>query len=581
MHNIKALYGYMDGYRKYIISSLILSAVSVVAMLIPYYSIYKILMNAINHREIEAVKYGVLSSVAIIIGIIIYFISLYLSHMSAFGVEKNMRNYGIEQLMNVELSFFDHNKSGTIRKTIDDNAAKTHTFVAHNLPDLVGVLLSPLLILAFLFVINWVMGLTMLLIILSALTLIYFMVGNTDNMKKYLESLNRMISDGTEYIRGIQVIKIFNASFKNFLNFNQSVKDYSDWAKSYAFSARTPYVLNQVLLNGISLIILLASLPAIEHTVTFNQWYISIIFTVIVSGQIVLFITKIMNTGESVSLVIQVIGQIEQIFNGYHFDQFNPTHTQKIKGSIEIRDLSFAYEEGNDILKNLNITIPSKSIIAIVGTSGSGKSTLAKVLSKMYRNYNGSIKIGGHELKEIHEFDYMNDMTYVFQGMNLYNISIYDNLKLANENISDVDIENAIQKTQCQDIIEKLPDGLNTIIGEQNVKLSGGEIQRLVLCRALLRNTEFLILDEVTASIDPVNEFKIKCILKELVKEKTVVIISHKLNLVEMTDQVLVMNHGEIVQNGSHHELIAKKGVYKIMFDRYRQTKAWKLGEEN
>lgn len=538
-------------------------------------------MNAINHREIEAVKYGVLSSVAIIIGIIIYFISLYLSHMSAFGVEKNMRNYGIEQLMNVELSFFDHNKSGTIRKTIDDNAAKTHTFVAHNLPDLVGVLLSPLLILAFLFVINWVMGLTMLLIILSALTLIYFMVGNTDNMKKYLESLNRMISDGTEYIRGIQVIKIFNASFKNFLNFNQSVKDYSDWAKSYAFSARTPYVLNQVLLNGISLIILLASLPAIEHTVTFNQWYISIIFTVIVSGQIVLFITKIMNTGESVSLVIQVIGQIEQIFNGYHFDQFNPTHTQKIKGSIEIRDLSFAYEEGNDILKNLNITIPSKSIIAIVGTSGSGKSTLAKVLSKMYRNYKGSIKIGGHELKEIHEFDYMNDMTYVFQGMNLYNISIYDNLKLANENISDVDIENAIQKTQCQDIIEKLPDGLNTIIGEQNVKLSGGEIQRLVLCRALLRNTEFLILDEVTASIDPVNEFKIKCILKELVKEKTVVIISHKLNLVEMTDQVLVMNHGEIVQSGSHHELIAKKGVYKIMFDRYRQTKAWKLGEEN
>ncbi|GEP84489.1 multidrug ABC transporter ATPase/permease [Staphylococcus piscifermentans] len=579
MNNIKTLYRYMGGYKKYILLSLIFSALSVVAMLIPYYSIYKMLMNIVNNEEIEAVKYGLLASSAIIIGVIIYFISLYLSHISAFGVERNIRNYGIDKLMNIELAFFDDNQSGTIRKTIDDNAAKTHVFIAHNLPDLVGILISPIIILTFLFTINWVMGLIMLVMILVALFLIYLMVGKVNNMKKFLNSLNQMISDGTEYIRGIQVIKIFNASFKRFLNFKKSVGDYSRWATNYAFSARVPYVFNQILLHGISILILLVTLPFIEHSPDFNQFYVSIIFTILISGQIVLFLSKIMNTGENVSLAIQIVGEVENIFSNYNFNQFNERLNKKIEGNIEVKDLSFTYDSDKYALKDINFSIPAKSIVAIVGSSGSGKSTIAKVLSKMYGNYEGSIKIGDRELKDINEVDYMNYMTYVFQGMKLYNLSIYDNLKLANENITDKDIEKAMQKAQCQDIVEKLPEGLNTVIGGQHVKLSGGEIQRLVLCRALLRDTEFLIVDEVTASIDPVNEYKIQCILEELVKEKTVVIISHKLNLVKMAQQVLVMNQGNITQKGSHQELLLEDGMYKTMFERYRQTKTWKLGE--
>lgn len=581
MNKLTRLNFYIGNYKRMLYLSIILSAFSTIGLLLPYYSIYKIFMDIANNRVIDGFFYGGIAIIGVVIGTISYFFSLLASHKVAFGVERNMRQFGVNKLMDVELSYFDNNETGKVRKIIDDNAAKTHGFIAHNLPDIVAVIISPIIIIIALFFINWMMATLMIIIIISSFFMIILMVGDSKNMSKYMNSLNRMVSEGTEYIRGMQVVKIFNTTYEAFLDFKKSIQDYSDWVTKYAFSARRPLVINQILLNIIGLLLIAITYPILIHSTDTHNFIFIVMFTMIISGQIVIFLTKVMTTSENISMTFHVIGELEDIFKGYQ------EHTQDNKDlnfqdySIELKDVSFSYNQRDLILNQINMKVPSKGMVAIVGPSGSGKSTLAKLISKMYLKYEGEIYIGENELRTVSESEYLNHVTYVFQSNKLYSKTIYENLLMANPDATEKEILEVIKESQCDDIIAKLPDGINTKIGNKGVYLSGGEIQRLVLCRAMLRNTQIIILDEITASVDPENEYKIQLALKKLIQNKTVIMIAHKLALIKQANQIIVMNDGRIVERGKHKQLMASKQLYYRMYKTYQKAKSWKLGDQH
>lgn len=581
MNNMRTLLRYIGDYRRYFYLSLIFAALSALLLLVPYYSIYQLFKSLLTKQPFDANYYGFLAIGGIVLGIICYFTALWFSHLVGFRMEKNMRRFGAERLLNVPLAFFDQTESGKIRKTIDDNAGLTHSFVAHNLPDLVTTLITPIVVLTVLFRLSWVLGALGTALILASFYCIKCMMGNIENMKRYMTALEKMASEAAEFIRGMQIVKIFNTSLDSFRSFRKSITDYSDWALKYTFSGRVPYVINEILLQCMGLVLVLLLYPSMSRQPAVNSLLIDVMFCLLISSQLVLFLIKVLYTGENLTLAFQSIQRLEHLFNGFSTEKREEKETA---GKMDIFDITcahvtFSYDQKRTVLHDISFRVPEHSVTAIVGPSGSGKSTLAKLIVGMYQQYDGSIRIGGRERHDYSEEALMSRMTYVFQDTKLFKRSIRDNLLLANADANEAEIRQALQESQCEELINKLPQGLDTVIGTEGVSLSGGEQQRLALCRAFLKNDPIVILDEVTASIDPENEFKIRQAIERLVKNKTVIIIAHKLSLVETADQILVLNKGKLVEQGRHQDLVERNGLYWKMCELYRQSKNWKLKE--
>ncbi|MGY3777893.1 ABC transporter ATP-binding protein [Isobaculum melis] len=581
MENLKKLISYTGNYRKFLYGSIFLSALSTLLLFIPYYSVYRLIsFSLLRGKEYDVTFYGLIALSSIILGLLMYYLSLWCSHLAGFRIERNMRNTGMNRLLNVSLNFFDTNESGKVRKTIDDNAAITHSFVAHNLPDLVNTVISPILILSVMFYLSWQLALLLIVVMVLSLLCIKRMMGNVETMQKYLTSLERMTTEATEFVRGMQVIKIFNASLDTFKNFRQSINDYSDWALKYSFSVRQPFIANQIVLNALGVILVLVAYPFLQQSPLDTLFFVNLIFCMIFSSKLVSFLLKILYTGKNASMAFEAVNRLDGLFEAYEMTEpVTQASSEFHTYDIAFKDVAFSYIEGLPVLKKLSFVVPEGSLMAIVGGSGSGKSTIAKLASKMYEGYDGRIEIGGVPLNKIDEEFLMDNMSYIFQETKLFNKSILDNLKMANPMATKERIQKALKDSECLEIIDKLPLGLDTKIGSTGVYLSGGEQQRLAICRVFLKDDPIIILDEVSASIDPENEYKIQLALDRLIQHKTVIMIAHKLSLIENADQIIVLKEGEIVEKGTHHSLLEKHGIYEKMQALYVQTKHWNLEE--
>ncbi|MFC0233589.1 ABC transporter ATP-binding protein [Vagococcus entomophilus] len=579
MKNLKSLFRYIGNYKGYFYLSLVLSATSSILLLTPYYSMYHLFLSISSGSNFQSKYYGWIAIVGVLVGVLCYFLSLWFSHMVGFRVERNMRLFGGNQLLEVSLSFFDTHESGKIRKIIDDNAALTHSFVAHNIPDLVSTCIVPIFVVGVLLKLNWVLGVICLCTALLSLYLVKKMMGDPESLQYYMIALNNITSEATEFIRGMQIVKIFNASLDNFRTFKKSIDDYSDWALKYSFSARLSYVLNRLVLEVLPLILIAVAYPVMSKHPSISLFLVNIMFCMVFGSQLLLSLTKILNTGTNYALAFQSIHQLENLFDGYL--EHKPTEHQKITScSITCNAVTFSYTPEKQALKDVTFSIPEKSTTAVIGASGSGKSTIAKLIANMYHEYEGEIKIGSYDLNAYPEETLMDTITYVSQNAQLFHKSILENLKMARPTATTEEIQQALIATECSELIQKLPDGVETIIGTGGVHLSGGERQRLVLCQAFLKNNPIIILDEVTASVDPENEFKLMRAIESLSRDKTVIMIAHKLSLVEKADQILVFKTGELVEKGTPQQLKEKQGIYYNMLQRYHATKRWTLKGE-
>lgn len=584
MNEFRKIIYYCGNFKWFLGLSMLLSGISAILLLVPYYSIYKLFYQLSSGQTFSMRFYGILAIVSIFLGIICYFVALWFSHLAGFRVERNMRLFGINKLLSMPFRFFDTTESGKTRKIIDDNAALTHSFVAHNIPDLVTTIVSPIVILAVIFKLDWIVGIICLALLVGSFYLMKLMMGNVDDMKFYMQSLDNMAAQAMEYIRGMQVVKIFNAKLATFKNFRKAISEYSDWALKYSFSARYPFIWNQLLMESLGIVLSLLAYAYLNQHPEINIQLINIMFCFIISSQLILFLTKVLYTGENVNLMLQAIDQLEGLFKQEE-DEIAPTTSSlenpKITNfTIKVENLSFSYSSERKVLDGVTFSAPERQTTAIIGMSGSGKSTLARLITKMYTNYEGEITVGGISNHQLSEEQMMKWVTYVFQDTKLFKKSIKENLLIANPDATTAQLEKALYEMQCEDIIAKLPAGIETVIGSEGVFLSGGEQQRLALCRAYLKNAPILILDEVTASLDAENEFKIKQAIQRLVSNKTVIIIAHRLALIEHADQIIVLNKGRLAEIGTRQQLISKNGIYKHMVDSNNQSKKWTLKEE-
>lgn len=584
MQRLLRIINFTGQYKKHLFGAMFFAMLSAIWMLIPYFSIYQLIQLSLQGPVLRAnlMHYGSIAVIGILLDVLTFFIALWLSHMAGFRLERNMRSYGVNRLLTVGLRFFDQEESGAIRKTIDDNASLTHTFVAHNIPDTIRSIVAPTLILISIFYINWLYGVLMLLIVATSLFLLNRMMGNTADIRQYMDSLDEMTATSTEFVRGMALVKLFDVPLTVFKRFKQSITHYGEWALNYSLSVRQPYISNQIVLEAFPILLIFA----LRWQNAISAQFTLALFALIISVQIVMLLMKVLTIGQSLYMSVQAVDRIDHMFNGYEENIEStmataPSQVDFANQDLVANNIGFAYLKDQPILHDISFKLPHQKMTVIVGASGSGKSTIAKLLIGAYRNYSGAITIGNQDIKKLSEPQLMANITYISQHSRLFNRSILDNLKIANPFATAQQIQQALKWSACDDLVVKLPQGINTVIGQDGVHLSGGEQQRLTLCQAFLREAQIVILDEVTASIDAENENQMQAAIIQLAKEKTVILIDHKLKITKYADQILVFHHGQIVERGTHTALLAKSGQYQMMLDMHLQTQNWRLGAES
>ncbi len=581
MEVYKKLFRYVPNEKIIGYMSILLSSVSALLMVYGYYEIYLFLKEAVVNGNYKiAGFYSARTAVYLTISAILYLLSGIVSHKLAFRLEINLRKRGIDGLTDASFRFFDLHSSGYIRKTIDDNAAKTHMAVAHMLPDNSQAFLVPVFTLILAFVISLRVGVVIIVLSVVSGLILMGMMGNKEFMKLYQTSLDRLSCETVEYIRGIQVVKIFGSKLKSFKALHKAIMDYSKYAYDYSLSCKMPYVIYQWIFLGLIAII---SIPLSFFLIDVNNrefMAVELIMIFFLSGVIMVSFMKIMWASMNSYNANFAIDSLEGLYekmqedklicgNREHFDNFN----------IEFENVSFSYGE-NKVLENLSLTLEEKKTYALVGHSGSGKSTVAKLLSGFYKVDKGAIKIGGYPLTEYTKEAIIRNISFVFQDSKLFKKSIYDNVSLADESAGKEEVMKALSLAGCDEIIKKFKDRENTIIGSKGVYLSGGEKQRIAIARAILKNSPIVIMDEASAAIDADNEYELQKAFKNLMKDKTVIMIAHRMTSIRNVDEIIVLEKGNVVERGNNDLLVKKQGVYSRLLGLYETANDWRVSNE-
>ena len=544
MKTLKELMYYMGQRKALLPLSMFLSVLSELAGLLPYILIWLIVRELLSDGNFASsqhiIFYARWAAGMAIGGIILYFLALTCSHLAAFRVESNLRKEAMCKIVKMPLGFFDTNTSGRIRKIIDDNASITHSFLAHQLPDLSGTILVPAITILLIGIFNWQLGLACIVPVVIAM----FIMGYTMNtkgkefMRAYMTSLEDMNTEAVEYVRGIPVVKVFQQTIYSFKNFYKSIMNYNQMVSSYT-----------------------------------GMWEKPMSFYTIIINSFVFFLTP---------LAILLIGNTGHytpvLLDFFLFVLITPVFSQSIMKSMY---LSQALGQAQEALGRLNrFTILQGQRIALVGASGSGKTTIARLIPRFWDTKEGQVLIGGTNVKDISQETLMKNISFVFQNPRLFKTTLLENIAYGNPYADGEAINRAIDMAQCREIVDRLPQGLNTKIGTEGTYLSGGEQQRIVLARAILKNAPIIVLDEATAFADPENEHKIQKALKELTAGKTVLMIAHRLSSITNADNIIVIDKGRIMEQGTHHELIDKHGMYSKMWKEYQQSVNWIIGKE-
>ncbi|MDR1082744.1 MAG: ABC transporter ATP-binding protein/permease [Coriobacteriales bacterium] len=572
-----------------ILCSCVLAVLSVVVSFAPFIAIYYIIRELVAHfADLSALDaaymtdLGWLAAESAIGAILLNFLALMCSHLAAFKTQYELKLEYAGHIASLPLGFHSANSTGKLRKIVDENIEKLEGFVAHSLPDMVGSFAMPVITLVVLFVFDWRLGLASLVPIIAAYGIQMAAMGGGKvkaQMKQYQDSLEDMNSAAVEYVRGISVVKAFNQTLFSFRRFHQTITDYGRFCKAYTDSFEKHMsafmtIIGHVYAFLIPVIILIAG-----GTDDYAQFALAAVFYLLFSFSLATPFTKIMYVS---SLSIQISDGIERMDRILAVEPLPETKNPKTASGYEIafEEVAFSYNDEGETsaLNGVSFTALQGQVTALVGPSGSGKSTIAHLIPRFYDVAGGTITIDGVDIRDMASDYLMSIVGFVFQDVFLFKQSIADNILIGNKNASREQAVAAAKAAQCHEFIEKLPQGYDTIIGSSGVHLSGGEQQRIVIARAILKNAPILVLDEATAFADPENEQKIHLALSELMKDKTVIIIAHRLSTVRGADKVLVVDRGKIVEEGTHDALVSAEGRYGRMWAQYTGALGWTLG---
>lgn len=574
------------GRHKYLtIASWVLSAAGALIALVPYYYIWQVMKEVLEtapdfSKAQNLTHNGWMAVLFAVIAVLVYIAGLMCSHLGAFRIATNLRIEVMEHIVRLPLGAAEGFGSGKLRKIVNESSAATETYLAHQLPDRAGAIATPCGLLALLFLFDWRLGLLSLAPVLLGFLIMMSMTGPRmqQKMKEYQNALDDMSNEAVEYVRGIPVVKTFGQTIFSFKKFKDSIDRYKTWVIAYTKELRAPMIAYTAAINGVFVFLIAGGLFLTQNGVA-TEFLLNLIFYVIITPIISITLTKIMFQSENAMLVDDALQRIDRVLRLNPLEK--PTHPQHPKdGSVELQNIRFRYGGETDVLKNISLRIPEGQTAAFIGPSGGGKTTLASLIPRFFDPQSGTVKIGGVDVRDISKEELMDTVSFVFQNSRLLKASILENVRMGKPDASREEVMAALKNAQCSDIIEKLPKGIDTVIGTKGIYLSGGEQQRIAIARVLLKNSPIVILDEATAYADPDNETKVQAALSHLCRGKTVLMIAHRLSTVMGVDQIYVIKDGEIVESGASQDLLNQGGLFCQMWKNYQTSVQWKVSRE-
>ena len=583
--NLLRLLGYAGKHKYLTYASWIFSALSALMALVPYWYIWQVIREALSvapdfGQAQNLVRNGWMAVLVAVAAVLVYIAALMCSHMGAFRIATNLRLAVMEHIVRLPLGAAEQFGSGRLRKIVNESSAATETYLAHQLPDRAGAIATPCGLLVLLLVFDWRLGLLSLVPVSLAFLVMMLMTGARmrQKMKEYQNALDDMSNEAVEYVRGIPVVKTFGQTIFSFKKFKDSIDRYRVWVIAYTKELRLPMMLYTAAVNGVFVFLIAGALLLTRGGVT-PEFLLNLMFYIIITPIISVTLTRIMFQSENAMIVDDALQRIDSVLNLLPLKEAShPRHPKD--GSVELSHIQFSYDGENEVLKGISLKIPAGQKAAFVGPSGGGKTTLANVIARFFDPQGGSVKIGGVDVRDIPKEELMNTVSFVFQNSRLIKASILDNVRLGRPDATREEVLSALHDAQCDDILEKLPRGMDTVVGTRGVYLSGGEQQRIAIARVMLKNAPILILDEATAFADPDNESRVQAAFSRLSQGKTVIMIAHRLSTVANADQIYVIQEGKIAEQGTSRELLEQNGLFRRMWDNYQTSVQWKVAKE-
>ena len=583
--NLSRLLMIAGSYRYLTYASWILSAISALIALVPYYFIWQVMREVLEvapdfSRAQNLTHNGWMAVLFAVIAVLVYIAGLMCSHMGAFRIATNLRLQSMNHIVKLPLGFAEHFGSGKLRKIVNESSAATETYLAHQLPDRANALATPCGLLVLLFVFDWRLGMLSLVPVVLGFLIMMAMTGKQmqEKMKEYQNALDDMSNEAVEYVRGIPVVKTFGQTIFSFKKFKDSIDRYKVWVIAYTKQLRTPMMFYTAAINGVFVFLIAGALLFTQDQVT-TEFLLNLVFYIIITPIISVTLTRIMFQSENAMIVDDALQRIDSVLNLEPLKETaHPKHPKD--GSVELEQVHFSYDGEKDVLNGISISIPAGQTVAFVGPSGGGKTTLANLISRFFDPQSGTVRVGGVDVRDIPKEELMNTVSFVFQNSRLIKASIFENVRLGKPEATREEVMAALKNAQCDDILEKLPDGMDTVIGTKGVYLSGGEQQRIAIARVMLKNTPIIILDEATAFADPDNETRVQAAFSKLSQGKTVIMIAHRLSTVAGADRIYVVKDGRIAESGSSRELMERGGLFARMWQNYQTSVQWKVQKE-
>ncbi len=572
----------MGKKKAYLAIALIFSALAAIVNMVPFYYIWRIteeIFSKTNDISVDAVKmyagYVLLFS---ILGILVYFLALMISHLAAFEVETGMKKVGFQRVMEMPLGFFNEHSSGKMRKVINDGAAATHGFLAHQLPDMAGTVVTPILLLIILAVFDWRLGIACLIPVLLSFVTMSGMMSKEGKafQQRYFDALEEMGGEAVEYVRAIPVVKTFGQSVHSFTKFYNSIENYRRLVITYTKLWVNPFSFYNVLVEASGFFLVPAAVLLIGRGDDVGGVLSDFILYMLIAPGFGVVIMRSAYFQQQMAISNQSIDRFNQLFD-YQKIEYPEKGCDFQEQSIEFKDVTFSYDGEKNAVDGVSFVLKKGESLALVGPSGGGKTTIARLAARFWDANSGQVLIGGKDIKEYDKETLMDNISFVFQNNQLFKTSLLENITFGREGISQEEIQSALMKSQSKEIIDGLEKGLDTIIGKKGTYLSGGEQQRIALARAFLKDAPIVLLDEATAFADPENEHLIQKALLELSRGKTTIMIAHRMTTVQQADRIAVIDQGKIAEFGNHEELMEKEGLYKKMWDEYQEAVAWNI----
>lgn len=562
--------------------------------MIPFVCIWFVvrdLLNALTAGDISltthSTTYAWAAASFSVLSILLYFIALCCAHLAAFHTATNMKKAAMHHIVTLPLGYFSQNASGRLRKIIDDNAGLTENFLAHQLPDLTGAVVMPIAVIILIFIFDWRLGLCCLVPLAISVFFLKQMMGgdNAHFMEGYMTALETMNKEAVEYIRGIPVVKVFQQTVYSFKNFHAAIEEYEKYASGYALKCRIPLTGFNVALNGTFVLLIPVAgmiLAGVSGQASYQDVLLDFLFYSLFTPVCTTMMNRVMFASEQLMAAKSAVTRIEDILQEQPLAKPSKTSSKRpTYASVSFEHVSFVYPGTTEkALDDITFEVPEGKTVALVGASGSGKSTAAKLIPRFFDVTEGRILVGGADVRDIDKQTLMSKIAFVFQNTKLFKDTLLENIRAARPSATREEVLKAADAAQCTEIIARLPQGLNTVVGNGGTYLSGGENQRIALARAVLKDVPIIILDEATAFADAENEHQIQLAFEKLTKGKTVLMIAHRLSTIQNADLILVFDNGKIIERGTHESLLSANGKYASMWNDYQTSIRWKVTKE-